>query len=77
MTSEREVVEGFLEKASEQDSKHLTQIDYKMLKSENLSFILDFFKTKPSEKELSLMKTQFLFDSKSDFKLKKFQGRSI
>lgn len=77
MTSEREVVEGFLEKASEQDSKHLTQIDYKMLKSENLSFILDFFKTKPSEKELSLMKTQFLFDSKSDFKLKKFQGSSI
>jgi hypothetical protein len=64
----KEAVEGFFEKAEGK----LPHMDYELLVPENLRDILAHFNLYPGEKELNLMRSQFLYDSKAEFNRKKF-----
>jgi hypothetical protein len=68
------VVDNFFQMASSQPSSVLKHISYKMLKAENLPYILNCLNYEADERQLSLMKSHFLFDSKEEFNKKRFEG---
>jgi hypothetical protein len=68
------VIDNFFQIASSQPSSVLKHIDYKMLTAENLPYILNYFQYETDDRQLSLMKSQFLFDSKQEFNKKRFEG---
>lgn len=66
------IVESFRMAAKKYPVDVLKIIDYKDLNPDLLPSILHYFKADTSAKELSLMQTQFSFDSKVEFNRKSF-----
>ncbi|MFB9840822.1 sulfotransferase family protein [Mucilaginibacter ginsenosidivorans] len=71
-TDKKEIVESFLTTAKKYPVDVLKSIDYKDLNPDLLPSILHYFKADASAKQLLLMQTQFLFDSKVEFNRKSF-----
>jgi len=70
----RAIVQCFLDEANKFPPEVLMPVEYKTLKAEMLPGILDHFNLKVNKNQLSLMQSQFLFDSKVEFNQKKFNA---
>lgn len=68
----RTVIEGFLQKAAQQNPSELKTIDYKTLRAENLQDLLDLFNVVPHPAHIDAMKAEFLFNSKQELRRKLF-----
>ena len=67
------VIDDLIKKGTEQPPAILKPIDYSMLTPGNLPAILNCFNVQYNEAQLNLMKTQFAFDSKTEFNRKPFK----
>jgi len=70
------IVRGFINKAANCPSEALKHVAYNDLTPDNLPSILGLLNVKANDKNMELMKTQFLYDSKKDVNRKVFQPGS-
>lgn len=70
----RQIVDSFLQKAAEYPEPVLKPVDYALLKPEYLHDILGYLNYEPTASQLTLMQSQFSFDSKVEFNKKKFKA---